>query len=33
MVVNRGRVVIADTNIISYALKRDPLAESYIRSG
>jgi len=31
MVVNRDRVVIADTNIISYALKRDPLAESYSR--
>ena len=31
MVVNRDRVVIADTNIISYALKRQPLAESYSR--
>jgi hypothetical protein len=27
MVVNRDRVVIADTNIISHAFKRQPLGE------
>jgi predicted nucleic acid-binding protein len=31
MVVNRERVVIADTNIISYAFKRVPLAQQYSR--
>ena len=31
MVVNRDRVVIADTNIISYAFKREPLGERYSR--
>jgi len=29
MVVNRDRVVIADTNIVSYAFKRLPLGERY----
>jgi predicted nucleic acid-binding protein len=29
MVVNRDRVVMADTNIISYAFKRVPLAQQY----
>jgi hypothetical protein len=29
MVVNRDRVVIADTNIISYAFKSEPLVERY----
>ncbi|MEJ0040454.1 MAG: hypothetical protein WDO68_31270 [Gammaproteobacteria bacterium] len=31
MVVSRDRVVVADTNIISYAFKRQPLAERYSR--
>jgi predicted nucleic acid-binding protein len=31
MVVNRDRVVVADTNIISYAFKRQPLAATYNR--
>jgi predicted nucleic acid-binding protein len=31
MVVNRDRVVIADTNIMSYAFKRLPIAKQYDR--
>lgn len=31
MVVNRDRVVLADTNIISYAFKRLPLGDQYSR--
>ena len=31
MVVNDARIVIADTNVVSYELKRDPLAFEYKR--
>lgn len=31
MVVNRDRVVVADTNIMSYAFKRSPIMKQYDR--